>query len=195
MRNRVLGVLISLIVSFAIAADQRPAVSQSRMDPDQIAVYRAFLSSYSNGSKARLNLSKYTSAFNLAEEKDDACLKGIQLDPAAGFDSTVHEFDDKISLPGNIRLVDPEKQSKAVRENDPGGAIRHGKDVDSAVKAGFAAGLLTLSEVAFDKHHRYAVMSFSFVCGGLCGHGSTLIFEKKNGEWKESKRQCSVWMS
>ena len=195
MRIRVLGLILSLATSLAIAADKKPTVSQSAMDADQIAVYRAFLASYSNGSKARLNLSKYTSALDLAEEKGNRCLRGIQLHSARRSDSTVHEFDPQISLPGDIRLVDPDEQSKAIRQDDPGTAIRQGKDVDTAVKAGFAAGLLTLSEVAFHKSHRYAVMNFSFVCGGLCGHGSTLVFEKKNGEWKESKRQCAVWMS
>jgi len=91
----------------------------------------------------------------------------------------IHRFDSRTALPGNIHLVDPEQQEKAIRQNDPGRGIRQGKDVSSAVEAGFSAGLLTLSEVAFDKSHRYAAMSFNFVCGGLCGHGSTIVFELK----------------
>jgi len=190
-----LVVVISVITSLALAEDTKPVVSQSPMDADQLAVYQAFLSSYSNGSKSRLNLSRVTSVFNLAEEKGDGCMKGIQFDPAGRFDTVVHEFDPRTALPGKIRLVDSEQQRKAVHESDPGRAIREGKNVDAAVEAGFAAGLLTLSEVAFDKNHRYAAMSFSFVCGRLCGHGSTIVFEKIKGKWKESKRQCSVWMS
>jgi hypothetical protein len=91
--------------------------------------------------------------------------------------------------------VDPEKQHKAIEESDPNNAIRRGQDVKIAVDAGFTAGLLTLSEVAFDKKHQHAAMSFSFVCGGLCGHGGTIVFKKENGKWKESKRQCSSWIS
>jgi hypothetical protein len=94
-----------------------------------------------------------------------------------------HEFPPQlVSAEKNIQLVDPQRQRKAVQSNDPGNAIRQGEDVDNAVAAGFAAGLLTLSEVVFDKEHRYAAMNFSFVCGGLCGHAATLVFEKKDGK-------------
>jgi hypothetical protein len=194
-RIGVLIFVISLVTSLALAADTKPTVSNSAMDADQVAVYQAFLSSYNNGSKSRLNLSKLTSVFNPAEEKGDGCLKGIQFDIGGRFGSTIHEFDPHIALPTNVRLVDPNDQRKSIEQNDPGHAIRQGKDVNGAVEAGFAAGLLTLSEVAFDKGHRYAAMNFSFVCGGLCGHGSTIVFEKRNGKWQESKRPCSVWMS
>src|SRR5579872_4511808 len=195
-QRRILRLIVPFIALFALAADTKPTVSQSPMDADQAAVYHAFLGSYSNGSKARLNLSKITSPFDLEEERGAACLRGIELDAKSQADSAVHEFDPQIvSTEKNIQLVDPQNQRKAVQSNDPGNAIRHGEDVDHAVAAGFASGLLTLSEVMFDKEHRYAVMNFSFVCGGLCGHGATVVFEKKNRQWKESKRQCSSWMS
>lgn len=193
--NRTLIFLAPVISLFAFAGDTKPVVSKSPMDADQLAVYQAFLSSYDTGSKARLNLSKVTSALNLAEDKDDPCLKNIEFDPKRQVASVVHEFDPQTPLQGNFRLVNPEEQSKAIQRSDPGRAIRHGKDVNDAVEAGFAAGLLTLSEVAFDKGHRHAAMRFSFVCGGLCGHGSTIVFEKKNGKWIESNRQCSSWIS
>jgi hypothetical protein len=190
-----LVLVVPFIALFAFAGDTKPTVSKSPMDADQIAVYQAFLSSYNNGSNARLNLSKRTATLNLAEEKQEPCLKGIEFDPQSHVDSIVHEFDPQAPLQGNFRLIDPEQQRRVIRRSDPGQTIRQGKDVDSAVQAGFAAGLLTLSEVAFDKDHQYAAMSFSFVCGGLCGHGSMIVFEKKDGKWRELKRQCGSWVS
>ena len=191
-RNRILAFLILLVASPSLSELKKPAISQSPMERDQLAIYRTFLGSYNNGSTVRLNLSNLTSTF---APSDDDCLKGVELEADGRYNSMVHRFDPRTALPGNIHLVDPEQQGEAVQQNDPGQEIRQGKDVNSAVEAGFSAGLLTLSEVAFDKSHRYAAMSFSFVCGGLCGHGSTIVFEKKKGKWKESKRHCSVWMS
>lgn len=195
MRTRILVLVTLIIAPLALPADKKPQISQSPMDADQIAVYQTFLDSYTTGSKARINLSKITSTFSLAEEKKDSCLKGIAFDATGRTDSIVHEFDPKTALPGNIRLVDPREQQRSIKRNDPGSAIRQGQDVNSAVEAGFAAGLLTLSEVAFDKDRTHAAMSFSFVCGGLCGHGSTILLEKKDGKWRESKGRCSSWIS
>jgi len=191
-RNRLLGFVVVFIGSSVLCEVTKPVISQSPMDQDQISIYRIFLRSYNNGSTARLNLSKLTSTFT---KTDAACLQGIELDPTGSYNSAIHMFDSHTTFPGNVHLVDPEEQEKAIQQNDPGQSIRQGKDVNGAVEAGFSVGLLTLSEVAFDRNHRYAAMSFSFVCGGLCGHGSTAVFEKKNGKWQQLKRRCGGWVS
>jgi len=186
----------ALLAGLNATASEKPRLSESPMTPDQIEVYRVFLSSYTNGSKApHLNLAKRTSALELSKEVGEGCLKGIDLDSSAHPDSIVHEFDSKTPLRQHITIVDPEEQNKAVEENDPSRTMRRGTPVNRAVSNAFAAGLLTLSEVAFDKTHQKAVMSFSFVCGGLCGHGATLLFEKRNGHWKELKHDCGGWVS
>ena len=94
-----------------------------------------------------------------------------------------------------VRFVDPKAQRKQISKNDPGVTIfRQGKSVDAAVGAAFASGLLTLSEIAFDRDRGYAVFTYGFVCGGLCGHGETVVFEKQNGQWRRL-RACSMWMA
>ena len=187
----------ALLAGMNATASDKPRLSESPMTFDQIEVYRVFLSSYTNGSKApHLNLAKRTSGLELSKEMSEGgCLKGINLDASAYPDSVVHKFDSKTPLGENITIVDPEEQYKAVKENDPGRTMRHGTPVNRAVANAFAVGLLTLSEVAFDKTHQHAVMSFSFVCGGLCSHGATLVFEKRNGHWRELKRDCGGWIS
>jgi hypothetical protein len=52
-----------------------------------------------------------------------------------------------------------------------------------------------MSEIAFDKDHRFGVVSYSFWCGSLCGNGSTLVFEKVDGVWKNANRPCGGWVS
>jgi hypothetical protein len=198
MQTNRLGILgVLLATAFTTATDHKPALAKSPMTSDQIQVYRAFLSSYTNGSKSpHLNLAKRTSALDLSsEEGKDACLRRIHLDGGAHSESVTHEFDPNTSLEENITLVDTDEQGRVIKENDPSRTMRQDTPVNQAVDRAFSSGLLTLSEVAFDKSHQYAVMKFSFVCGGLCGHRTTVVFEKQNGEWKESKRQCSAWIS
>jgi hypothetical protein len=61
--------------------------------------------------------------------------------------------------------------------------------------AGFQAGLLSVSEVAFDEAHQFAVFRFSFICGSLCGRGGTLVFVKVDGKWRKSDRACPLWIA
>ncbi len=194
--NRFVTLGVLLAATFASAADGKPNLSQSPITSEQIEVYRAFLTSYTIGGKSpHFNLAKHTYPLDLSNEKrNDECLKGIDID-AARPESVIHEFDPNTPLRQNITLVDPEEQERSVKENDPTRTMRQGQAVHQAVDRAFAAGLLTLSEVVFDKPHQYAVMSFRFVCGRKCGHGATLVFHKQHGQWKELKRDCGGWVS
>jgi hypothetical protein len=73
--------------------------------------------------------------------------------------------------------------------------MRKGKSVEKAVKEAFANGLFSMSEIAFDKSHRHAVVAYRFWCGALCGNGRTLVFEKAGNEWKNTERKCGGWIS
>jgi hypothetical protein len=66
--------------------------------------------------------------------------------------------------------------------------------VDQSLKRAFGSALFELSEIVFDKEHRRAVVSYSFVCGELCGNGSTLVLNKVGQGWKVAKR-CGGWVS
>jgi hypothetical protein len=187
-----IGVLLCRLP--ALGGDTKSKVSNSPMDRDQVAVYHAFLATYSNGTKSdHLNLAERTSRLELSDA-GNACLRGIsiELGPA---ESILHQFDPKVPLRANITLVDPDEQGRKVRANDPHNTMRQGKSVDRAVEGAFASGLLTLSEVAFDKKHEYAVMRFSFWCGGLCGHGGMIVYQKRNGKWERTDRHCGGWIS
>ena len=62
------------------------------------------------------------------------------------------------------------------------------------MRNGFAHGLVTLSEINFDKEHKHAIVSFSFFCGSLCGNGGTAVLEKVDGAWQR-KSNCHNWIS
>jgi len=95
----------------------------------------------------------------------------------------------------NIRLVDADKQLTTIQSNDPQNGIAAGKSVEKAVNHAFASGLFSMSEIAFDRDHRQALVSYGFVCGSLCGSGGTWLLEKVDGVWKRIDRVCGGWVS
>jgi len=95
----------------------------------------------------------------------------------------------------NIRLVNANKQVTTIQNNDPNNWIGRGKSVESAVNDAFATGLFSMSEIAFDREHRRALVSHRFVCGSLCGSGGAWLFEKVDGVWKKTDRTCGGWIS
>ncbi len=166
----------------------QPIISNSPLTADQIAIYRTFLASYNTGLNAPINVATMTVEFNPDPSDLKSCLKEFGSSIAS---EKVHRFSTEFSGLRKIRVIDP----KTHKTSDPGIAIRQGDSVDQAVKAGFAAGVLTLSEIVFDPTHHLAAFTYSFYCGALCGNGGTVVYEMKNGKWTKSKRFCSFSMS
>ena len=191
MKIKWLCLLLALFGAIGWASSQnqpKPAVSAAPIGADSLAIYRDFLRNYNNGSKSPLNISEFTEPFQPDDSDRKGCLRPFR---AADFGSTVvHQFASD-SFPPPNKLVDPNKHKIA----DPGTAIRNGQAVDDAVEQGFAAGLFSFSEIVFDASHTHAALSFSFHCGMLCGHGSTLVYQKQNGVWKQAKSSCARWIS
>lgn len=187
--------MMALMGSVASGPGQvKPKMSGEPLTPEQQAVYRSFLASYSTGADGSVNVADTTNLFAPEDSDKNGCLKGLDL--VTHKPDSVHSItSDAIPVHGYV-LVNPGKQQKLVRQNDPGTLIRQGIPVDDAVKRGFAAGLLSLSEIAFSRDHHYAVFEFSFYCGWLCGHGAVLIYENLNGTWKEAPHKtCGFWQS
>ncbi|HXR40672.1 MAG TPA: hypothetical protein VN776_16330 [Terracidiphilus sp.] len=180
----------------AQSAEAPPKVASQPLTAEQLAVYRATLVSWYEGQKAAVNLGVLTDPIAAqGDSVDKTCLKGLRLEAVAA--GQVHRIrpEDLAQLgPFEFHLVDSAAGQKEVSDNDPGKAIQKGKSVDEAVDNGFAHGLLTLSEIQFDRSHTHALVSFSFVCGRLCGNGTTMLLEKKDGVWKK-KGQCGGWVS
>jgi hypothetical protein len=106
-------------------------------------------------------------------------------------------------LDKRIVIVDPSEQQKKIDKGDPQNLVKRAIDdhvpvsdtaVDDSIKRAFKHGVFTLSEIMFDKKHQRALVSYSFVCGALCGNGNTLILTKAKGNWRVSKT-CSSWIA
>jgi len=180
----------------AQSSESPTKVVDQSLTSEQLAVYRTVLVSWFQGEKAKVNLGVLTDPIEVkGDPADRTCLKGLSWETVVV--GRVHRIrpEDLTQLgPFEFRLVEPDAGGKEVSDNDPGKAIHKGKSVDDAVANGFAHGLLTVGEIQFDKSHTHALVSFSFVCGGLCGNGTTMLLEKKDGTWK-IKAHCGMWVS
>jgi hypothetical protein len=179
--------LLLLPVSLLGQASPKVIISDTSLTADQIAIYRVFLSSSNTGLDAPINVADVTVEFKPDPSDLKECLKDFGSPVSS---QKLHRSTTEFSDLRKIHLIDPSKHKIA----DPGIAIRHGDPVDHAVKAGFEAGVLTLSEIIFDPTH-LAALTYDFYCGALCGNGGTVVYEMKNGKWTRSKRFCSFSMS
>ena len=164
-----------------------PSITTAPLGTAQLAMYRDFLATWNAGAKTALNVASTTEPFAPLDDDLKGCLRQfpkvhhamVYTIPASAFDGL------------DVLLVDPRTHQK----RDPGDAIRNGQPVDDAVDAGIAAGIFTFSETIFNSYHTRAAFTYSFVCGGLCGNGGTIIFQRKNGKWIREKNRCGSWES
>ena len=201
MRSLVSCMVLLAIAVFAVSQDDstKPIVSEESLTGEQVSIYRTVLKDYLRGSDGTLNVSALTEPL----DQSDDCVKQMRLENLTAPAAAVHRLEQPLVPGTKITLVDPMRQRRAVAENDPQNLMKKAIDehekvtdeqLDKSVKQAFRTGLFTLSEIAFDKEHRRAVVSYSFVCGMLCGHGNTLVLKKIRQNWKIAKR-CGGWVS
>ena len=200
---------ISTILSatcFAPTQDHepKPVLSKDSLSAEQIAVYRAALADYMQEEDKALNLADRTEPFGFNDFQDDkSCLKSANIQIDINKANFIQRLDPAVALSPKMILVDPDQQNETVKKNDAGNLIQRSiedqhpvtdRELGESVKQAFATGLFTFSEIAFNKLHSRAALKYSFVCGGLCGHGNTLLLKKVDGKWKVSKK-CGGWIA
>jgi len=177
--------------------DKRPLRDRGVLSSDEIAIYRAVLRQWVAGGASSLNLSLQTYPLGVlsdAGQIDCQCLKGIEAESLMAGSHSIHSLTRAVLPRRNMKLVDENQQAASIVENDPGNTIGT-KSVDKAVSDVFDNGIFSVSEIAFDKEHRRALVSYGFHCGLLCGSGRTLVFEKIGDEWRRTSRECGGWIS
>jgi len=194
----VLLALAFVAATVCLAQDQaKPKISNSPLTAEQLSIYRAVLGHWMEHDLSSLNLSIQTVPLQSSGPfSDEGCAKGLDLEPSPT--AIVHRFrpqDIAQLAPGRtITLVDPDRQRREVHDNDPEKTVGEGSSIEDAVRNGFAHGLVTLSEIRFDKKHQQAIVSYGFFCGSLCGNGGTVVLEKAESGWHRRKN-CSDWIS
>jgi len=192
-------VLVFVLAVFCAVAQEKstkPAVGTDTLTDEQLAVYRAVLRHYMKGSRGKLNLSSETYPMKL----DKDCAKGIK--PEQTENEVVHTF--TAAAAPNVILVDPKQQKTKIEQNDPQNLMKKAIDegakiserqIDESVELAFSTGLFSLSEIIFDKGHHHAIVSYSFHCGMLCGHGDDLVLIRTGSTWKVKGSCGPIWVS
>jgi len=156
---------------------------------DQSEIYKIFLTQWVGTEQKPMNVSRTAETPSPADMKDfaECAAPGTRwATPAPATDIT-----GQINQLPYVRPTAPETW----KPQDPQSLMAHGQSVGSAVDSGFSHGLMTLSAVVFDTTHHTAALKYSFVCGGLCGNGGTVIFIKTSHGWARSKKECGTWIS
>ena len=182
----------------SLAPSHQPIENKLPLNADEIAIYTAVVQKWVSDDPASLNVSNRTLPLEVTSDStaliNCSCDGGIPPETLVKASLSFHRLTPAI-LPKEVRLVDPEKQDVSVRANDPQNTKGKGKSVEGAVANAFANGLFSLSEIAFDSEHKHALVRFTFVCGSLCGNGTTALFEKVGGQWNRTDRRCGGWVS
>jgi hypothetical protein len=190
--------VLALACMFTAAMIDKPVKATTPLSADEVAIYNAVLRHYGDNKDIALNVSQTTYPLDPTSPMNGLqgeCLKDIQLENLTIVSRSFHQLPPDV-LPGKrMKLVDPKKQTRIVHSNDPSDTIRKGEPVTDAVESAYSTALFSMSEIAFDKERRFAVVSYRFWCGSLCGQGSTLVFKKIKGEWRNANRNCGSWIS
>ena len=208
-----LSVLSAIVLTGMVCLAQnprpKPKVSGQPLTPEQVAVYRTVLKNYLlKHSGDVLNVADTTEPLKRTGPVFDRtgpvfgyCMAGVELDRPGSSAPVVHKLSQSVLIDPRIILVEPEQQNARIKQNDPQKVVRqakaHGKTVTAAEvekfeKVAEANGMLSLSEISFDKTHSHAVVTYSFVCGEDCGDGRIFVLEKVGDEWKLI-RGCLLW--
>ena len=189
LKHAVVLVITFGFLSVGFCKEPKSVLSKELMSADAVAVYETFLRSYVPEVSDKIHVSNRTVPFGSSGVESE-CLTQYGIKDSSS--NEVHNLDDHFARLPNVVLVDP----KHYEIEDPGIAIRAGKPIPEAVRAGFVAGLLTVSEIVFSKDSRFAAFAYSFRCGSLCGNGATAVFERTDKGWKRvSDARCGAWIS
>jgi len=103
----------------------QPILSKDAPSAEQIAVYRAVLADYLNGSDGALNVANLTEPL---DRSDRACFKCVKSGDATLPTPVIHRLEPSILVNTQIRLVNAGRQRETVRDNDPQNLLKRAID-------------------------------------------------------------------
>lgn len=177
----VLGIGISSLSTYRSCA-ATPQNSTAALSDEQVKVYGDFIDFFIKANFDSL-LDKTFPLDLSGVDKDAACMRGLQLEDTHG-PIVMHSLGPNVLRGHPIPLVDEQEESAILKQKDANAVIPGGLTKDP--------GILALSEIAFDKSHRFAVMKYVFLCGSHCNSGAILVLEKQGLRWiGKTRRPCS----
>ncbi len=166
--------LIFLFAALTTNLTAQPVGSQPTFGSDEIAIYRDFLLHYPEQLSNVIGMQDTTVQFESPlGSRQPAILQGLivpayqlrRLPPEIMALTTEQAVTARIAAKG--KLIPPSKRGP---QQGPDGYVRTH---------------LTLSDIAFDPQHKRAAFVFSASCNCLGGQGGVVVYERKNGHWKQ----------
>jgi hypothetical protein len=187
----IIGVALISPLAAAAWAQGPPVLRASSIGAREQAVYGALLASWLGGAHVRQWVSvELAPQPSTSDPNVKQCAKGLHFPPVPAAHPTKKSLAGVEFPEGRVQLIDPSQWSV----HDPGQGIASGKSADAAVEEGISHSLVTLSQIAFTEDGKDALVSFSMVCGSLCGSGSTMRLHETRGHWAIVDR-CRNWIS
>jgi hypothetical protein len=163
----------------------KPVLSRSAFSEEQLSVYRGLLDTLSVIHSKNLSTASVPFDF-VGFPETRPCLRGIELENISEAQRTTHIFGEEITKGRDLKLVDRHEQIRIWKQRDAARNIQNEKLTGEPEQGGSELNFLVLSEIAFDKEHRFAVLKYLLVCGEHCAGGATLVMEKMDGKWNAS---------
>jgi hypothetical protein len=112
-------------------------------------------------------------------------------------ESLVDDFLSRAKEPHSLGPPSFEQVSRAKIEVVPEAEVTHAFEGIPMAEAwrrlaerhGGARSVVTLSPVAYDDASRTALVYLGVACGGLCGGGTIMLLERRDGAWRVAKTQ------
>jgi hypothetical protein len=164
---------------------------QDALDSERLLVYQDLIASF---SKMKFKfLSNRTFSLDLRGiDKNAPCLEGLQLDSVGESNKATHLLDREVLRGNSIQLVSEQEELAVLKQRDASAAISDTEPKKDESITTKDPGVLALSEIAFDKSHRFAVAKYVFLCGSHCNSGAILVLEKVESQWVgTTRRPCS----
>ncbi len=194
-RNLRLGLtLAAAAISLAVGAGtaaSRDSGSALSIGPEEQSIYEAVIDAWL-GPRPVNQLVNERLAAAPSPTENARCVKGLNFQPDANGARSAKSLSGVTFKRAGLTLIDGETWSaddRALQDSVRGGTLRP-PDLDRA----FSHSLFTLSQIAFSTNGKDALVSYSNVCGRLCGTGSVLVMHKAAGRWKIVRR-CGGWIS
>ncbi len=171
------------------AISKLPPQNRGALTQDEIAIYRLVLLQWRGKDGHPLTLSQETFPLDvLSGPLPCACIKNIEFTSLSVASRSVHTLTREILPRNNIRFLAQDRWgfTYSAMSQEPPRPIPM-SDPEH--------GVFSLSEIAFDKEHHRALVSYSYGCGLECGSGRTLVFEKVGDEWRLAPTECGGWVS
>jgi hypothetical protein len=189
--------IAALSVSFGVtrALAVTPAPSKADSGEVHVAVYEAVLKSWLGTDHSPALIAEQLSSAPKATDPDlSDCVKGLDFQPPPSGGPVLSSLRGMRFARKGVHVIDRANWHPA-----DGPLVTHvnqgqTKSLDSDLDRAMAHSLISFSRIQFDRTGDWALVSFSSVCGALCGTGSALLMHNTHNTWTVFKR-CDQWIS